>query len=74
MKHYTCDICGEVFDHHDAGCSTAERPLGAPGEFGMAASGIDVCPRCMRIGRGVAFKAAMLNAWRDAVAVEKDNG
>ncbi len=67
MKHYTCNVCGEEFDYRDPKCSTTDRPYCAPGELGVAASGEDVCPRCLRVGHSVDFRAAMLDAWRKAV-------
>ena len=74
MKIYKCDVCGGYLDPVlEEGCSTAERPLCAPGLVGVAMSGLDVCPRCAEIARRVNFKAAMLNAWREAVAVDEAN-
>ena len=75
MKIYKCDVCWAYFDPIvEKGSSTAESPLGASHLAGVAMSGLDVCPRCAEIARRVNFKAAMLNAWRDAVAVDEANG
>jgi len=75
VKIYKCDVCGAYFDPIvEKGSSTAESPLGASHLAGVAMSGLDVCPRCAEIARRVNFKAAMLNAWRDAVAVDEANG
>ena len=72
MKKYYCDICGVSFDEKATGCSTANRPMPVPGTWGVAASGLDICPRCMGIGKGIDFKAAMRGAWIQAVKASEE--
>lgn len=74
MRTYHCDICGEPFDPKASGCNLADRPVPVPGVFGVACSGEDVCPQCMRIGSGVDFNRVLIDAWRKAVEAEVLNG
>jgi len=72
VRKYFCDICGAAFDENIVGCSTSTRPLPVPGTWGVAASGLDICPRCMGIGKGIDFKAAMRGAWIQAVKASEE--
>jgi len=67
VKVYHCDICGKKFDPNRVGASLSDRPRGVPGVFGVACSGIDVCPNCMRVGETIDFKEELLNVWEYAV-------
>lgn len=72
MKLYRCDICGKIFDPTQIGCHRSDAPLGVPGVFGVAVSGLDICGNCMRVGREVDFQDEMKSAWKAAVRLDKE--
>lgn len=72
MKVYYCDICGEEFDPHRGGQRGENGPT-APGLFGEAQRGMDICTRCLQIGeKRVDFRGVMAEAWRKAVEEAHD--
>lgn len=66
MKIYKCDICGKEINKDEEKELRAHRGS-ETGYFGLIIKRLDVCKRCLLIGKGIDFESAMIGAWKYAV-------